>query len=127
MPWQHYELRRAAETLRALDELLSRHKAIRVGPVKTLGRRRPAENHRLAEDIAEILETMPGFEIGASRRAPTTFMKVLRICFSAMGHKGSVERAAFAAAHPRQPVMIDDETWSEYLNGKYKKGKKDLR
>jgi hypothetical protein len=129
---------RAIEALREIDERLARFPVVKEVLVerakrsrertrknpRSAGRRRVEEGYWLAREIADILEGVSGVEVKASKgERRTIFMRVLEICFNAVGHYGSIERYAVVAAKPHRPVTIDEETWQTYLGAMSKRRK----
>lgn len=130
---------RAREAVAAIDEKLQlfpiyknalierreekRDKDKLEGRVPKRGRRPPEENYWLANEVADILHGVPGVWVKASKAGPTVFSKILKVCFEAVGQRGSVERYAVAPAKQERPVVVDEETWREYLAATSKRGK----
>ena len=115
LSWDKYLRKRAQETVIAIDELLMKFRIIRRAlkrdPAairkKSPGRPRREENYWLAKQLADILETMPGFKVGASKNRPTLFMQVLRIWFAAVGQTASIDRIAKEAVESlREPTYL---------------------
>ena len=92
------------------------------GRVPKKGRRPPEENYWLAKEVADILHSVPGVGVKASKAGPTVFSKILKVCFATVGQRGSVERYAVAAAKQERPAVVDEETWKEYQSATSKQG-----
>lgn len=120
---------RAADAVVAIDRLITLFPDVKdamvnkwaARPKKKAGRRRPDENYWLSGEIADILAEVPGVDIRYSKTAPTTFMQVLELCFSCLGMPGSVERYAIDVAKLKQPTVIEDATWADFLNATSKR------
>lgn len=112
LSWDLYVDKRATQIISDIDELLARFKTTKrhlrrkPTPIQKRGVGRPREEqfYWLARELAFILESMPGFKIAFSKSRPTKFMKVLHICFSAVGHSGSLERVAREATETTRQV-----------------------